>query len=356
MTIIEQTATVSPGERRSVWHPVCALADLEPLWGEAALVGASQVALFRLPDDRLFAVDNADPHTGAFVMSRGIVGSRGATPTIASPLHKDVYDLETGACLTRPDGPRLATWQVRVTDGVVAVRSTRVLVAASHGTSDLAGRRAVAALVEAVRLARPEIDVRDSFVDVQEPSVPDVLGMQDDRATATVVPLLLSEGYHVHVDLADAARDAHIPVRVTGALGPDRRLAQVLARRLREAGVAVPGTGEERIVLAAAGSSDAGAVAACHVMGGMLAAELGRDVTVAFVSAAHPRVGDAVTALREAGAGPVAVSTYLLAPGYFADLIQQAGADVVSRPLLVTDAPPPPELVALVGERFDTLT
>lgn len=102
------------------WMDVCALAELEPFWGEAALVAGHQVAVVRLPDDRLFAVGNLDPVAGAQVMSRGIVGSRGDRPTIASPLHKEVYDLATGERLGA-DGPGLGTYPVRIVDGRVEV-------------------------------------------------------------------------------------------------------------------------------------------------------------------------------------------------------------------------------------------
>lgn len=102
------------------WMDVCALDDLEPFWGEAALVAGHQIALVRLPGDRVFAVGNLDPIAGAHVMSRGIVGSRGDRPTIASPLHKEVYDLESGDRLGA-DGPGLGSYPVRFTDGRVEV-------------------------------------------------------------------------------------------------------------------------------------------------------------------------------------------------------------------------------------------
>jgi nitrite reductase (NADH) small subunit len=108
------------------WRDVCGLEDLEPFWGEAALVGGQQIALVRLPGDRVFAVGNLDPVAHAFVMSRGIVGSRGDRPTLASPLHKEVYDLVTGERLGA-DGPALGCHPVRVVDGRVEVhvRSSR---------------------------------------------------------------------------------------------------------------------------------------------------------------------------------------------------------------------------------------
>ncbi len=102
------------------WHRVCPVADLEPAWGEAALVAGRQIALFRTGPAEVFAVAHEDPATGAHVMARGIVGSRGARPTIASPLHKEVYDLETGRCFSAP-GLSLATFSTRISDGFVEV-------------------------------------------------------------------------------------------------------------------------------------------------------------------------------------------------------------------------------------------
>ncbi|WP_077489762.1 nitrite reductase small subunit NirD [Sinomonas mesophila] len=102
------------------WHSVCSLDDLEPNWGEAALVEGRQIALFRLATDEVFAVEQRDPATEAHVMARGIVGSRGDRPTIASPLHKQVYDLRTGERLDGP-GDALAAFEVRVVNGIVQV-------------------------------------------------------------------------------------------------------------------------------------------------------------------------------------------------------------------------------------------
>ncbi len=81
------------------WTEVCGYEDLQPERGVAVLVGGEQIALFRAFDGTLYAIGNQDPFTGAFVLSRGIVGTRGDIPTVASPLHKQVFDLRTGACL-----------------------------------------------------------------------------------------------------------------------------------------------------------------------------------------------------------------------------------------------------------------
>jgi nitrite reductase (NADH) small subunit len=104
----------------TVWHRVCLVDDLEPAWGEAALIAGRQIALFRTGTDEVFAVAHEDPATGAHVMARGILGSRGNRPTIASPLHKEVYDLETGECFSTP-GLFLAAFSTRIVDGFVEV-------------------------------------------------------------------------------------------------------------------------------------------------------------------------------------------------------------------------------------------
>ncbi|SQD97903.1 nitrite reductase small subunit NirD [Parafrankia sp. BMG5.11] len=103
-----------------VWDSVCGSRDLPVERGVAALLGDVQVAIFRTYDGALFAVGNQDPFTGAFVLSRGIVGSRGETPTVASPLHKQVFDLRTGRCLDS-DGVVIPTYPVRERDGYVEV-------------------------------------------------------------------------------------------------------------------------------------------------------------------------------------------------------------------------------------------
>ena len=102
------------------WHSVCPVEDLELSWGEAALIAGRQVAIFRTGANEVFAVAHEDPATGAHVMARGILGSRGTRPTIASPLHKEVYDLETGECFSTP-GLSLATFRTRIAEGIVEI-------------------------------------------------------------------------------------------------------------------------------------------------------------------------------------------------------------------------------------------
>ena len=221
------------------------------------------------------------------------------------------------------------------------------LVAASHGTSSPDGQAAVAALVDAVRRRAPKLVVADAFVDVQQPDVASVLDGLGLEHEAVVVPLLLSAGYHVHVDLADAVAGAEHGPALAAAMGPDDRLVDVLVARLREVGLRI----DDRVVLAAAGSSDARAVADCRIVGRRLAERLGAPVAVGFLSAARPSLADAVARTRATHpVSRVVVSSYLLAPGYFHDLAASVGA-VTTAPLLVPDAPPPTPLVDLVLDR-----
>src|SRR5689334_14110965 len=55
------------------WHFICELDELLPDSGVAALIEGHQFAIFRV-DDRVYALDNFDPHSQANVLSRGIVG------------------------------------------------------------------------------------------------------------------------------------------------------------------------------------------------------------------------------------------------------------------------------------------
>lgn len=229
------------------------------------------------------------------------------------------------------------------------------LLAVSHGTSSPQGRAAVARLVEAVRAAARQraatggsapARVRAGFVDVEQPDVPALLATLGPGERAVVVPLLLSAGYHVHVDIAGALAPHADTVALAGALGPDDRLVAVLARRLAQAGLQ-PG---DAVVLAAAGSSDDRAVADCRSAAAALAQRLGRRVDCSFLSAAEPSVAEAVRSARSRAAR-VVVASYLLAPGYFLDLTRQAGADAVALPLTCADDTPS-ELVEVILDRF----
>jgi nitrite reductase (NADH) small subunit len=119
----EPPATTGSGSAsspdRATWVAICPVDAILPDSGVCALIGDRQVAVFRV-GDATYALDNVDPFTGAAVLSRGLVTSRGGTLAVASPLHKQRFALATGECVDDPSR-RLDTWPTRIRAGVVEI-------------------------------------------------------------------------------------------------------------------------------------------------------------------------------------------------------------------------------------------
>jgi sirohydrochlorin ferrochelatase len=218
---------------------------------------------------------------------------------------------------------------------------TGPLIVVAHGTRSAAGQAQIRALVDAVAMCRPELDVRLTHVDVQQPRIADTMrdvtrmGAQSRSAhpyasphRSVIVPLLLSAGHHVRVDIAEAAGDAV----VTPPLGPDPLLTEILATSA--------GRDHDALVLAAAGSSDPGWRA--DIAG--VAADLNAQVAYA----ARDETADVVADLRRQGAERITVAAYLLADGLFYRSLHRAGADRVTPPLCHD-----PRVAGLVVRRYD---
>ena len=285
------------------------------------------------------------------------------------------------------------------------------LLAVAHGSAHPAAAATTAALVKQVERLAPVLDVQLAFVQHAEPTLADALDAAGPDVV--IVPLLLSTGYHLTTDIggavaamgaAPAARRAGPRAagprgadpraagplmtgsraagprvarprpegalmarsraagprktdlggadlggagpRVAGPLGPDQLLVTALAGRLAQAGVP---TGTP-LVLAAAGSSDPRAATEVAAQAELLARELAVPVVAAFAAAGRPTVPEAVAELRARTAGPVAVATYLLAPGQFHDALGASGADWVTDPL-----GDHPAVAALIIDRYRTL-
>ena len=206
--------------------------------------------------------------------------------------------------------------------------SKPTLLAVAHGSRHPAAADAVAALAGQVSRLAPVLDIRLAFVQHAEPTL--AQGLADAGPDVVVVPLLLSSGYHLTADVgAAAARAGVASARVAGPLGPDQLLVTALVSRLVQAGVPA-GT---PIVLAAAGSSDSVATTEAARQAELLADGLGVPVVAAFAAVGRPTVPEAVAELRSRTGGPVAVASYLLAPGHFQDRLVDSGADWVTAPL-----------------------
>lgn len=217
--------------------------------------------------------------------------------------------------------------------------SQPALLAVAHGSRNPAAAEVVRKLARQVHRLAPVLDVHVAFLGHAEPSLPAEL---DAAGTgAVIVPLLLSTGHHLSADIAGAASSAG--ARVAAPLGPDQLLVTALTGRLADAGVP-PGT---PVVLAAAGSADPAAASDVRKQADLLAAALDVPVIAAFASCTPPTVAQAVADLRERTSGPVAVASYLLAPGQFQDQLTACGADWVTEPLGGH-----PALAGLVIERY----
>lgn len=95
------------------WQPVCQVEDIPRFGGRTARTGQMEIALFRLSDGRIRAVDNRCPHKQG-PLAEGIVSG----DTIICPLHARKINLETGEVL-KPDSGCVKTYPVKVEDGQV---------------------------------------------------------------------------------------------------------------------------------------------------------------------------------------------------------------------------------------------
>lgn len=185
-----------------------------------------------------------------------------------------------------------------------------------------------------------------AFVDVQEPTVGDLVDRLDVAGErVVVVPLLLSYGLHVGVDVATAVAGRRAAV-AAAHLGPSELLTDVLVERL--AALDVDPTA---VVLAAAGSSDPAAIDDTTAAAELLSERIGVDVVIGYGASAKPTVAEAVESSRRHGSGPIVVASYLLAPGYFHGLLAQVGADAVTAPLC-SPSEIPDAIVDLVLARY----
>lgn len=146
---------------RTLWRTVCALGELWPDSGVAALIGQEQVAVFRVGEgEEIYAIGNRDPFSGANVLARGIVGDLGGELVVASPVYKQHFQLRDGLCL-EDASVSVPIYAVRVYNGAVQVgaamgsvsRPRRRLVLVGNG---MAGMRVVE---ELLRIAPDRYDI-----------------------------------------------------------------------------------------------------------------------------------------------------------------------------------------------------
>jgi sirohydrochlorin ferrochelatase len=272
------------------------------------------------------------------------------------------------------------------------------LVAVAHGSADPRAAAAITQLMGVVRARARRaglgnLPVRAAYLGHALPSVPDVLealcesepahitdaarpgscrrtgrppGAAPGPRPVVVLPLLLAEAYHSDTDLPAVLREAarclpRLRISYGAPLGPHPALLSALERRLALAGApasalagapAGAAVADTAVVLAAAGSSRPAANAAVARLAAAWQSARGwRAVVPAYASAASPAPGEAVARLLGAGVPRVAVASYLLAPGVFADRVREAslaaGAGLVSPALGAA-----PEVADVIIERY----
>lgn len=214
-------------------------------------------------------------------------------------------------------------------------------IAVAHGSRDPRSAATMSALVDEIARVRPDLEVRLAFLDLNTPSVEQVIDVvaAQGHTEAVVVPLLLGSAFHARVDLPGmlaSARNRHPLLRIVQAdvLGADERLIGALREQVVTTG-ADPGDNGLGVAVAAVGSSS---VAANRITERVAATV--RDGTawrsaICFATT-EPSLSLAVSQLRTEGARRVILAPWFLAPGLLTDRLAAAAPELPHAPTLGT--------------------
>ena len=203
------------------------------------------------------------------------------------------------------------------------------LVAVAHGTGDPDGVMEIHRLLEIVRSQRPDVPVVLCWLERAQPRLAETLA--EIAGPVVIVPVLLSTGYHVEIDIPSVLGTRRATV-ISPPLGPDERISQVVHQRLEEAsstGRKEPSGSTERedqtVILIGAGSSNPAARVELAQAARHLEHWIQGPVAIGQLTDADP-FASAAAATR--------VANYLLAPGYFDDRLRElASSKVVAGPV-----------------------
>jgi sirohydrochlorin ferrochelatase len=223
------------------------------------------------------------------------------------------------------------------------------LVLVAHGTREPTGAATAEEIAAAVaRRLGGDVRVALAYADVRPPGIAEVLaGLPLSGTPTVVVPAFLAAGYHVRVDVPrEIERSGRAGVLVAEPLGPAAGAVAAVRDRL----VAAGWEATDRVVLAAAGSSDGDARAEVRRAAAALSARLPGSVRtrveVGYLATGQPSVEEAVATAGRNG-DRVAVASWLLAPGLFHRRALRSGAAVVSDPIGTH-----PLLIDLIARRY----
>ncbi|MCD8513411.1 MAG: nitrite reductase small subunit NirD [Nitrincola sp.] len=117
----------------SQWLPICTVDNLIPNSGIVALLNGESVAIFWLPhaETKLYALSHLDPFSGAEVIGHGLICESKGRWSVASPVYKQHFDLETGQCL-ESDEIKLTCYPVRIHNNWVELQNTQAKSQLAH--------------------------------------------------------------------------------------------------------------------------------------------------------------------------------------------------------------------------------
>lgn len=108
------TPVDKPSEKSRRWVPMAKVSEVPKNGGIAARYGDAEIAIFNFAArGEWFASENLCPHKRQMVLARGILGDAAGLPKVACPLHKNTFDLRSGACLNG-DLAAIATFPVKI--------------------------------------------------------------------------------------------------------------------------------------------------------------------------------------------------------------------------------------------------
>jgi nitrite reductase (NADH) small subunit len=111
---------------RTRWVDICRLDDILAGGSHPALVGRLQLAVHRLgSSDAVYATDDFDPYSKAYVLSRGQVDDRAGEPRVESPVYRQSFSLLTGTCV-EDESVRVNVYPARVREGRVELQVAAV--------------------------------------------------------------------------------------------------------------------------------------------------------------------------------------------------------------------------------------
>jgi sirohydrochlorin cobaltochelatase len=205
----------------------------------------------------------------------------------------------------------------------VVVAKPLVLIV-GHGSRDAAANAEFAALVARYQARRPELELRYGYLELARPSLAEAwAALGPERRQVIVLPLFLFAAGHVKQDiplaLAEARRQSPaIEFLIAREIGVHQGMVELALQRAGEAMFLESSDDARRttVVLVGRGSSDPDANADfCEVLRCFAAGREFQAVLPSFISAARPRVAEALQQAAMSRPARLLLVPYLLFDG-----------------------------------------